>query len=313
MTCFPELDLTRVPPDPELARRVPYDLAMYYLAVPVAQENGSISVAMAHPENATARAILHDLLCADIVPLRGRSDTICTAIKQIHQPDSLARTHILTWSARPELAPVVRRTAVMIANCLPTAVPVSDAGCAAMPSVLSVAGETHPALTIIAPPVAHPMTDLLRDASTPLLLIRGSYRPLARVLVVVRGFASDSHLLELAAPVLHKLGAQIVLLPVNDRSERPMDHLLCGDGPARQHLESLLQILEKQQVDVSVHVRTGDPAAQIVAELRQGDYDLLAIAAEASGQFVAHILEGADRAAVCTDRPVFILKPVHEF
>ena len=92
-----------------------------------------------------------------------------------------------------------------------------------------------------------------------------------------------------------------------------MDHLLCGDGPARQHLESLLQILEKQQVDVSVHVRTGDPAAQIVAELRQGDYDLLAIAAEASGQFVAHILEGADHAAVCTDRPVFILKPVHEF
>lgn len=313
MACFPELDLNLVKPDPELARRVPYDLAMYYLALPLAQENGSVSVAMAHPENAAARATLHDLLRAEIVPLRGQSDTIRTAIKQVHQAKSPASARILTWSGSPDLAPVVRQTAAMVGNCLPTAVPVFDAGQATLATVLSAAGAAHPTLTIIAPPPGQPVDALLRDANAPLVLIRGPFRTPRQVLVVVRGFASDDILLELAAPVLRKLAARVVLLPLYDESARALDQFLCVDGPARQHLEGLLQRLEDEHITAALRVRSGNPVSQVVTELRQGDYDLLVIAAEASGQFVARVLEAADREKTHTGRPVFILKPTHGF
>lgn len=313
MACFPELDPNLVKPDPDLARRVPYDLAMYYLALPLAQENGSVSVAMAHPENEAARATLHDLLRAKIVPLRGQSDTIRTAIKQVHQAKSPVSARILTWSANPDLAPVVRQTAVMVGNCLPTIVPVFDAGQVTLATVLSAAGAARPALTIIAPPPDQPVETLLRVASAPLVLIRGPFRSPRQVLVVVRGFASDDLLLELAAPVLRKVATRVVLLPLYDESAPALDQFLCADGPARQHLDGLLQRLDKEHIDAALRVRSGDPVSQVVTELRQGDYDLLVIAAEASGQFVARVLKAADRDKTHTDRPVFILKPTHDF
>ena len=115
MACFPELDLNLVKPDPELARQVPYDLAMYYLALPLAQENGSVSVAMAHPENTAAVATLQDLLHSAIVPLRSRSETIRTAIQQLHGRNGMPANRILAWSATPEYESAVRRTAGVFA------------------------------------------------------------------------------------------------------------------------------------------------------------------------------------------------------
>ena len=60
MAPYLQLDLNSVTIDAQLAHRVPYALSRYYLALPLGQDNGSVSVAMAYPGNAKARLADHD-------------------------------------------------------------------------------------------------------------------------------------------------------------------------------------------------------------------------------------------------------------
>jgi hypothetical protein len=48
---YPLLALADISIDPELARRLPRRLAYYHLALPIAQDEDDITLAMAYPEN----------------------------------------------------------------------------------------------------------------------------------------------------------------------------------------------------------------------------------------------------------------------
>jgi hypothetical protein len=48
---------------------------------------------------------------------------------------------------------------------------------------------------------------------------------------------------------------------------------------------------------------------QVVAEVTGDHYDLLAIAAEADGEFVSQVITAVDHRQVHNDRPIFVLSP----
>ncbi len=309
MACFPELDPNLVKPDPELAQQVPYDLAIYYLALPLAQENGSVSVAMAHPENTAAVAILQELLHSAIVPLRSRSETIRTAIQKLHGRNGVSASRILAWSATPEYENAVRRTAGVFAAVQGASISLLPTGQIDIDATLRAAQDSHATLTILSSPLGGPLTELISRCATPLVLVRGEFRPIERILVATRGFASDDQVLNWLAAFAEVQQAQVSLLPLVDSQVLELEDLLCIDGPAKRHMDHLLQRLIGENVPASLRIRPGDPIEQVVAELRQGSYDLLIIAAEAHGQFVARVLETLDAEAVHGDRPIFVLKP----
>jgi hypothetical protein len=56
-------------------------------------------------------------------------------------------------------------------------------------------------------------------------------------------------------------------------------------------------------------LRQGSPDRQIADEVAEGVYDLIAIAAEAHGDFVQQVLAEVEHRALHVGRPVLIVKP----
>lgn len=108
MASFFDLNLNTISIDAELAKQVPYALSSYYLALPLARENGRVSVIMAHPENAAALQTLGRLLDAHIVLVAGSATAIQTALAHIYHPDAAA-TPVLAWSDADEWHTAVHR------------------------------------------------------------------------------------------------------------------------------------------------------------------------------------------------------------
>lgn len=309
MPRFLELNLDEVTVDPALVKRVPYALAMYYLALPLAQENGHVSVALAHPENDAALATLSNLLQAEIVPVRSQSDKIRTALQRLHGLNGRPAQRIMMWSATPEHGPAVRQMAAIFAKMHDTPAPVLDAGQVEIEAALAVAQESHATLVVLSPPPDRTLDEVVSRSSGSLVLVRGEHRPIKSILVAARGYASDDQVLDWLEPLVRQQRAQVTLFPLLGLPTLDLDDIFCGDGPAKRHLDHLLQRLAGEHLAASLRVRAGDPAAQVVAELREGDYDLLVIAAEAHGQFVTRVLAAMQEQGVHRDRPIFILKP----
>lgn len=101
MTHYLELDLNSITLNPHLVRQVPYALSRYYLALPIGRENGSVSVAMAYPENEKARRILSQLLQANVVPLLASVQAIQQALERVYCPEQLAWKTAVSTAASP--------------------------------------------------------------------------------------------------------------------------------------------------------------------------------------------------------------------
>src|SRR5262245_40483904 len=93
----PFLDLRHIAIDPILAQHLPLGLARYYEALPVAREGDSVTVAMSHPENVTALAVLTQLFHADIVPIRTDGAAVRSALQQLYAREPVEPHGLLAW------------------------------------------------------------------------------------------------------------------------------------------------------------------------------------------------------------------------
>jgi hypothetical protein len=294
MTTYLSIDLQNIPVDTELVNSVPYGLALYYLALPLARENGRASVAMARPDNGAALSALRGLLRADIVPVVGAADEIRTAIH--------------AWSASAASQPAVAYLATIFSDALKAPVTVLGSSDVDSDTMLTIAREGRYALTVLTTPGDIPLPVLLRRSAAPMLLVRGDHTRLQRLLFVSRGFASDDQVLEWMMPIWKKAAAA-TWLPLLESSLHSLAGALSVTGPMRRHIEQQLHRLEQSTIPVQLRLRQGPLAEQVAAELHQESYDLLVIAAEGQGDFVAEVLQRIEACGAHAGRPIFILKP----
>ncbi len=161
MANYLELSLDEVVIDPELARQVPHGLATYYLALPVGRENGQVSVVLAHPENATALAVLGNLLQAEIVPVRGRAEEIRSTLQRLHGLGGTPARHILSWSATPDReAAVLQMAELFVAGQRAELAPL-HAGPVDLETALALAQQSGIALTVFSPADDQPLHDVV--------------------------------------------------------------------------------------------------------------------------------------------------------
>jgi hypothetical protein len=238
MTHYLKLDLNAITLNPHLARQVPYALSRYYLALPIGRENGSVSVAMAYPDNKKARRILEHLLQAKVVPLLAPAQSIQQALECIHCPEQ---------------------------------------------------------------PQNH--------AITPIFLARGEHLSMKRILMVMRGFASDEQVLDWLTPFAWSQQAAVTLMPLSNSATLHLNEYLYQDSPPRQHLERCLHLLEREGVPVNLKFRQGDAVQQVVEETIHSTYDLLVMTAEAEGSFVNEVITAVDQHHAHIGRPIVVLKP----
>lgn len=149
--------------------------------------------------------------------------------------------------------------------------------------------------------------------SSPLIIQRGDalreHQVIQRILMVLRGFASDARALDWLAPFANQQQAIVTLMPLTNGSGLDLSQYHCQTSPAGQHLERCLRRLHMENVPVNLKFRQGDAVQQVVAEVTGDHYDLLAIAAEADGEFVSQVITAVDQKQVHNGRPIFVLTP----
>ncbi len=307
MPAYLSLDLDSVAVDPALLRRLPPGLAAYYLALPLSSEDGSISVAMAHPENEAAVAVLSALLGAPVVPVRARGAAIRQALASAAvRPDEQPR--VLQWGDDHLSLAAAGALTARFASAFAAPITTLTAPEIDLQAALAVARAGAYDLAVLCAPATVAPASLWEQAATSLLLLATPPAALRRILVVLRGYSADCHALEWLAPLLREPGVSVTLLPLPPAAAPDSLSPLSLRGPQNGHLQECLRHPALQAAPVSVRLRQGRAVEQVVAEARHGAHDLVVIAAEGYGQFVSHILhalegEGGRR------HSYFILKP----
>ena len=312
MRAYPMLNMNDITPDPELVGQLPPALALYYLALPLAREVGQVSVALAHPENTTALAILSRLLGGAVVPVRGAAGAIRAILLSQQTVPAQPVAAILGWSPEPGWTPAVTAWTQLLAAALATSASVREPTQPTPNADLVAAAEERYRLMVLGLlPDASPAAILSRAAG-PLLFVRSQeFRALRRILVALRGFSSDETMLEWVTALAQHTGASVTLLPLfsNVSPFGRLEPMLDGDSLTQAALGGYLRRFQAGETRTNLKLRQGSPLRQIADEYGQGDYDLLVIAAEGVGEFVSRVLAEIHQQAHGDHRPVLILKP----
>lgn len=298
------LDLENLVLDWALMAHVPLDLARYYLALPLASEDGIVSVAMAYPQDGTAVAVLADVLDAPVVPVRAPAAAIRCALDDYQTVATPCLPRVLAWSNDDRHTDFVSAVATRFATALEAAMTLITAR--DLDGVLNVARAGRYALTVVHLPAGVEPSLLLPHAPAPLLLLRNGLQHLERVLIALRGYSADEQILNWLAPLLSK-GTTVTLMPVA-RPEAGNHLPLLVDEVADGHLRACLYHPALRDARAFVKFRQGQIVRQIGQETEEGNYDLVVIAAEGHGYFVGRILAAIEQQAA-GQRSFFILKP----
>lgn len=309
MTSYLNLDLNAVTIDAELAHQLPYALSNYYLALPLARENGRVSVAMAYPENQAARQSLGRLLQADIVPVQASVDAIRSALTNLYQPEQQQVDKLFVWHDQSPLATSVMDTARTLNKTLHAQMHALVAPQTHLSVALTLAAAEKDTLVVLHMPETISLSTILSRAATPLFLVRDDYQPIHRILVALRGFASDEYALRSIVRFAWPLHTTVTLMPLVYEPVLNLSHFQRQGDPFSQHLERCLHHLHENGMRVDLKFRQGDPIRQVIAEVSTEPYDLLVIAAEARGAFVGQMIMAMNQCSVYMDRPIFIVKP----
>lgn len=304
-----QLDLNSVTIDVSLAQRVPYALSRYYLALPLGQDNGSVSVAMAYPQNVKAREVLSRILQAKVVPVFTSAELLLPALERVYHPEDRECHTILAWYEQPEAATAVTRTAHLLSNLLQAPAATYSSADLSLEEVLNLATTGEYELVVMSWPGYEILSTVLNKTATPLFFVRGQQPSMRHILVIMRSFASDEWALDWLVPFVRRQQAAITLMPLVNSNGLYLHPYPSQDSPAGQHLERCLQRLQNKGISVNLKYRFGNAVQRIVDEVTGDAYDLLVLAAEAEGDFVSRVITAVDQHNARHNLSIFVLKP----
>lgn len=253
-----------------------------------------------------------------MVPVRGATDAIRTALLTMQPAQAQPDAGILGWSPGPTWTPTVGVWMHLLAEALTApaslmeATPMEVVEVTPNPGINAVSKQ-HYRLRVFGLPSQTSPDELLRAATGPLLLVREpEARPLRRILVALRGFSSDDQALDWVTRLAQHSGAAVTLLPIAAvpfARSTPASNGSNVQGSSWPVIDDCLRRFQAGGTQTSLRLRQGDPVQQIADELEQGDYDLLVVAAEGVGEFVSRVLAEVSLRPRCAQQSVLVLKP----
>lgn len=320
MTHIPFLSLKHISLDVELVRLLPSKLAYYHLALPLAADDGQITLAMAYPDNPLVIEMLGELLGSGIVPIHADPAEIRSALDQVWHHVQRPEANILTWGASGQHVLLAHQTSTALSPIF--GAQVHDLQGNDLDNILMLTQQDHYMLTVISASINENFSPFVRKAGTPVLLLFGdpSRRlsiSFSRILLALRGHSPDLSALNLAIPLAKAHQAEMTVLAVSGRSPTPqtaqarfnhsLTALLDPDQEAAQHIAHCTNLLVAAGIPGYLKLCQGDPVQQIVTEYIRGQYSLLVITSEAFGDFVQQIIETLQSQTQCA--AVLVVKP----
>ncbi len=298
------LSLRDLTPDRAAVRRLPLDGARRYRALPIAQDSGCITVAMADPSDLPARAAVTAALVTDgslqVYMVQGDPALIDAWLADLAQADAYGAGQpeaqpLEIWLREPLYGDKAAVTgyAAQIAALLATPLRRFDplaAGqgwppCAALP--------VH--RLVILPCIDYNLPSPLqangngggpssgRGDPAPTLYACRPRWPLRRLLLIVRGGPVDDTALTWATRLARASGATataLMVAPHTPASHAPWAHddissLLSASNAIGHKMRHAAQRLAAMQLDAVLHLRQGAPEVVIREELATTSYDLV--------------------------------------
>lgn len=161
---------------------------------------------------------------------------------------------------------------------------------------------------------------VVEHAPASVLIVRQGRAALKRILVATAGGEPGERDVDFAGRLAHLTGAQVTVLhvlsriPVSPQTaaeewELPPEVLLEKGTPEAAHLKRGLDILATQGVEGRAVLRRGLVVDEILAEAKEGDYDLLVVGAHAARGIARFLLDDVTRQILThVDRPVVVVR-----
>lgn len=329
---YPYLTLDNLTTDSRLARRLPRDIACRLHAIPVAEDAGRITVAMADPDDVEAQNAVATVL--GTVPYVVKSDQAAIDALLAELWSEEGPLHLLAYapsgSMREELSDAAQRMGESLGARVTYFETEEDSG-SALDSVADLVSRQGYDL-VICGRSCQPLIDRLflgpvnsRAASripTSLLMIQGFDWPFKRILMVVGQDSAETNETALlwAERLARPTGALVTALAVVP----PLPAMWEGMAGMRQGLAALLNAdtflgrelrrigerLADPGIGGRLRLRQGPPGWQLRLEVATGDHDLIIIGADRNDRWLRWLSGGQVSSLLrWADRPVLIAKP----
>lgn len=324
------LELDNLAADPTLAQRLPRDLAWRCHALPLAEDNGRITVAMADPEDAEAREAVVAALGPSSCVVRGSPlaiDALLTEVwgngagqhlrlKICAFPDPLPDG---LWDYSQALGALLGAHLGRMSTAGDLSALTKEGGHADCDLVV-FGQRCHPLIRCL---LSRPATEggpALRKGAFPfgILVAQQPRWPLERILLVVCGESADDvavdWVLRLARPSAAAVTALAVVPPVPamyhglSGMRQGLAALLATDTALGRQMHHVARRLADCKVDGTLRLRQGVPDQQICREVVEEEYDLIVMATEPcrwrlrqlKGDPVCKLLSWVDRPLLLT-------------
>lgn|GEM_PF-6405941 len=292
---YPFLSLADVRLDSDLAQRLPRRLAYYHLALPIAQDADGITVAMAHPEYPKVILVLETALGARVIPVRSFAETIRERLDDIWQREPLAHPmdtfdglRVAHWA---QSAGLLQHSEDYLWHFL-------DAMGRETQLETSVTNEfsASSGADLIVAAVGNAPPNSLFHMQASLLVIQDTAVLPHTILHVLRGHIPDYRVFDWLIPLARQNAADVTLLMgVDGYSKKPpisdLSSILLTQDRRNTHIAECRRRLSGADIAGRLKLRQGELLAAIRDELAERPYDLVAIAAEAYGDFAQQVSE----------------------
>jgi nucleotide-binding universal stress UspA family protein len=328
------LTLDELTVDPALAQRLSADLAWRYHALPLTEDHGRVTVAMADPDDTEARQAVVAVLGPGSCVVRGSSLTIDVRLAEIWGNEA-RRPFELRVGTFPEPLPdeVWDYTQALVALLGAQVKRMSVANAAhdpatAVPNVycdLVVFGErNHPLIRdrLSRPGAGSALGTEQRLVPFAILVAQEPRWPLERILLLVCGETADNAAVEWAVRLAGSSAATVTALAVVPpmpsmyrglaSMEPDLAALLATDTALGMHLRQVARRMSECRIDGTLRLRQGLPEHQIARELTDGEYDLVVVATTPCRWWLRQ-LKGDPLCSVLSwvDRPLLLAEPTN--
>lgn len=326
------LTLDKLTVDPMLARLLPSDLAWRCRALPLAEDNGRITVAMADPDDAAAREAIVAALGPRSCVVRGSPLAIDARLAEIWGCEAPNQPRLAVYGhhepAQGEFWDYARSLGVLLGAKVEPATPPArewDLGRDSEHSrcdLMLFRDRNHPLIRSLlsrasaAGGMDSPQTRLPFG----ILVAQQPRWPLQRILLAVCAEAADDAALDwavrLARPSSATVTALAVVPPVPAmfhglfRMEQSVAALLATDTALGRQMHHVARSLAECNVDGTMRLRQGAPDHEICHEASERDYDLVVMATRPC-RWLWRQLRGDPICSLLSrlDRPVLLAEP----
>ncbi len=319
--------------EPRLARCLPAELAWRFHALPMAEDRGRITVAMANPNDPAAREAIKAALGSTACVVRGDAEAIDSLLTQIWGNQAQPPLQAFVCASPESVSPPVAQYAEALSHLLdarlgwlepaegkhlPTRQPKED-----VHDLYIFQDPAHPTLQRLLSTEVESQAQA-RKCHLPraALVVRKPRWPITRILLVLCSDQRESAAVYWVLQLAHKAHSTVSVLAVVPPVPAMYGHragigdglpsLLTANSPLGQQMRQVARHLVAWEVKATLRLREGPPEVQIRREVAEGDYDLVAVAGRPC-HGVQRWLQG-DRASdplTWTDRPVLITRPTN--